>query len=278
MPAATERLAPAKVNLALHVTGRRADGYHLLDSITAFADFGDRLGVAPAASLSLTVTGPLAAGVPLGPENSVLAAAAALGRRRGAAITLEKRLPHAAGLGGGSADAAAALRALADLWQAPLPPPERVLALGADVPACLEGRAVRMRGIGELLSPLCLPPLPALLVNPGVPLATAAVFAALSQARNPPLPPPPDGGDRDTWLGWLASCRNDLQPPALALAPEIGAVLRALEGSEGARLARMSGSGASCFALYDSPARACAAEAAIAAAHPGWWCRAVILG
>jgi 4-diphosphocytidyl-2-C-methyl-D-erythritol kinase len=273
----TEGFAPAKVNLALHVTGRRHDGYHLLDSIVCFADIGDRLRVAPAEALTLTVMGPNAAGVPTDETNSVLQAGGCFNTSRGAGIVLEKHLPHAAGLGGGSSDAAAALRALCTLWGEPLPGSDAVLALGADVPVCLAGQAARMTGIGEALAPVSLPEFPALLVNPGVAVATGAVFQALERHDNDGLTASPQTADRAAWLSYLEAARNDLEPAARQIAPVIGAVLAALHETDGVELVRMSGSGASCFALYQDERQASAAEAALCRAHPDWWCRATRL-
>lgn len=263
----TER-APAKVNLTLHVTGRRGDGYHLLDSLVAFAGAGDRVTVAPSPVPSLRVTGPRAGGVPEGRENLVLRAAALMGVT--AAITLEKHLPAAAGIGGGSSDAAATLRALARLTGRPLP---EALALGADLPVCLIARGARMRGIGETVELLpTLPALDAVLVNPGLPVATPAVFARLARRDNPAMPDRlPRWPDAAACIRWLATQRNDLEAPALALCPDIGVTLTALRESAGCALARMSGSGATCFGLYPDAARARRAAEKIAAAHPGWW-------
>lgn len=279
-PAADPGFAPAKINLSLHVTGQRADGYHLLDSLVAFADVGDRLDVRPAPALSLRVSGPMAAGVPEDGSNLVLKAALALTQGGdeglGASITLDKHLPAAAGIGGGSADAAAALRLLSELWSVPLPDPEAVLALGADVPVCLHGRACRMRGLGEVLSAVPpLPPVPAVLVNPRVEVPTPAVFKLLAQKDNPPMPETLGGfADVRALAEWLAGQRNDLEGPARQVQPVIGAVLAALEASPGALLARMSGSGATCFALHESAESAADAAARLAAAQPGWWVRA----
>jgi 4-diphosphocytidyl-2-C-methyl-D-erythritol kinase len=271
---AIEEFAPAKVNLALHVTGRRADGYHLLDSIVVFAGAGDRLSAAPAGALTLAVTGPRAAGLAAGEENLVMRAARLMAGGRGARMVLEKHLPVASGIGGGSADAAAALRALARLWGVGLPEPDAVLALGADVPVCLAGRPARMSGIGGALAPL--PPLPPcwlVLANPGVAVPTGAVFGGLARRDNPPLPPLPAAGfaDAAALAGWLGTARNDLEAPALAAAPEIGAVRDALAALPGVLLARMSGSGATCFGLVADEAAARAGAARLAAAHPGWW-------
>ncbi|WP_371060622.1 4-(cytidine 5'-diphospho)-2-C-methyl-D-erythritol kinase [Rhodosalinus sp. 5P4] len=271
---AVEAHAPAKINLALHVTGRRADGYHLLDSLVVFADLGDTLRAAPGATTSLRVTGPMARGVPDGPENLVLRAAALIGV--GAELELEKHLPAAAGIGGGSSDAAATLRALSRLSGCAVP--GDAATLGADVPVCLAARPARMRGIGETVEPVAaLPALAAVLVNPGVSLSTPEVFARLAQRENPPLPTPlPRWADAAALVRWLSAQRNDLEAPARALAPVVGEVLAALSASPGCALARMSGSGATCFGLF--PDREGAETAAAALARPGWWVRAVTLG
>lgn len=255
--------APAKLNLTLHVTGRRPDGYHLLDSLVVFLAVGDVVTVAPG-PLSLALTGPFAAGLAKNdPDNLCLRAARLAGRE--AAITLEKNLPLASGIGGGSADAAAVLRALDAR-------PEGVETLGADLPVCMLGRPARMRGLGEILDPLpALPPLHLLLVNPGRALATPAVFGALARRDNPAMPePPPAFADAEALIRFVARCRNDLEPPAIALLPEIADCLAALREA-GARLARMSGSGATCFGIFDSAAGARAAGDRIRAARPGWW-------
>ncbi len=280
--------AAAKVNLSLHVLGRRADGLHDLDSLVGFADVGDRLAFTPGAPLGLTVEGPMAAGLSAGPDNLVRRAASAFaaaypGSRLGH-FTLDKRLPLASGIGGGSADAAAALRLLAaENGVAPDDPALHALAagLGADVPVCLAGHACRMRGTGERIEPLALPPLAAVLVNPGTAVPTPAVFRALGLAPGeahaagvPSLAAPLTG---EALLSHLAAHRNDLAPPAIAIAPAIADVLVALRGA-GARLARMSGSGATCFGLFETPQRAADAADRIAAAHPAWWVAATLLG
>lgn len=268
--------APAKVNLALHVTGRRADGYHLLDSVVVFADIGDWLDLAPSDALSLTVAGPRAAGVPADRRNLIWRAAEAFSPGKGAAITLEKHLPHAGGIGGGSADAAAALRGLSALWGVDLPDDAAVLALGADVPVCLFGRPARMSGIGERVS--ALPPLPPVwivLANPGVEVPTGPVFGALATPDNPPLPEIPPGGwpDAAALADWLCRARNDLEPAARAQVAAIGPVIDALQAQPGCLMARMSGSGGTCFGLF--AAEAAAREAAMAlSGHPGWWVQA----
>ncbi|QYK41855.1 MAG: 4-(cytidine 5'-diphospho)-2-C-methyl-D-erythritol kinase [Paracoccaceae bacterium] len=277
-PPVTE-FAPAKVNLTLHVTGQRADGYHLLDSLVVFADVGDRVTADSGQGLCLRIEGPQAAGLSSGPDNLVLRAARAMGVAD-ATLTLWKALPLASGIGGGSADAAATLRALARLTGRALPPADAVLALGADVPVCLAGSAARMSGVGEVLEPV--PPLPPgwlVLVNPAVAVPTPAVFAALSRRDNPPQPALPRLADAAALAAWLAACRNDLEPAARAIAPVIGDTLGALSHSPGCLLARMSGSGATCFGLFASPAESAAAAAQIRAARPGWWVAdAAILG
>ena len=272
-----QRIARAKVNLALHVVGRRADGYHLLDSLVAFADFGDVVTVEPAPSLSLSITGPMAAGLSAGPDNLVLKAAQMLGSPLGAAITLEKRLPIASGIGGGSADAAATMQALGALWGCALPDAGQVLALGADVPVCLAGQSCRMAGIGDQISPLALPPAHLVLVNPGVGLSTAAVFGALLRRDNPPLPPAAPMPDAVALAAYLCHCRNDLEAPALSIVPQIGAVLAALQGQKGCLLARMSGSGATCFGLFASASAAVAAATALRAQSAAWWVQATTM-
>jgi 4-diphosphocytidyl-2-C-methyl-D-erythritol kinase len=272
-----QRIARAKVNLALHVVGRRADGYHLLDSLVAFADFGDVVTAEPAPSLSLSITGPMAAGLSAGSDNLVLKAAQMLGSPLGAAITLEKRLPIASGIGGGSADAAATMQALGALWGCALPDAGQVLALGADVPVCLAGQSCRMAGIGDQISPLALPPAHLVLVNPGVGLSTAAVFGALLCRDNPPLPPAAPMPDAVALAAYLGHCRNDLEAPALSLVPQIGAVLAALQGQTGCLLARMSGSGATCFGLFASASAAVAAATALRAQSGAWWVQATTM-
>ena len=274
---AVEEPAPAKINLALHVTGRRADGYHLLDSLVAFADARDVIRAEPADDVSLAITGPMAEGAPGGAGNSVLRAAALMGVS--AAITLEKCLPASAGIGGGSSDAAACLRALARLGSVPVPGPAAALGLGADVPVCLLARAARMRGIGEDVTQVAgLPGLDAVLVNPRVPVATPAVFARLERRDAPPMPETlPRWPAASDCARWLAKQRNDLEAPARALCPEIGTVLDRLRATGSCTLARMSGSGATCFGLYPDSDMAGRAAARIAAERPDWWVRATRL-
>lgn len=265
--------APAKINLTLHVTGQRADGYHTLDTLVAFADLGDMVTIAPACDLSLDVRGPFAGGVPTGAENLVLRAARLAGMETGA-ITLDKHLPPSSGIGGGSSDAAALLRALGrdlDL------PPEAILTLGADVPMCLLARAAHVSGIGDVVCPVPdLPALPAVLVNPGVAVSTAQIFATLSERNNAPMTVRPDRPDVPTVLHWLAAQRNDLEQPAIAHAPVIAEALAALRDA-GSALARMSGSGATCVGLFRDLDAAHKAERRLMARHPGWWVRTTLL-
>lgn len=270
--------ARAKINLSLHVTARRADGYHLLDSLVAFAEVGDRLHFAPDPEVTLALEGPFAAGLAAEPDNLVLRAARALGAGPdGARITLDKQLPVASGMGGGSADAAATLRGLARLWGRELPG-DQGLALGADVPVCLAGHSARMRGVGEQITRVRLPRLPAVLVNPGIAVATGAVFAALDRF-GPPMPEalPVMETAREA-VQAVAALRNDLEAPARRIAPAVDAVLTAIRAQEGALLARMSGSGATCFGLFTSDPTAHAAAAALRRAAPDWWCVATRLG
>ena len=269
-----EVFAPAKINLSLHVTGRRADGYHLLDSLVAYADIGDRLQITPGADLSLTVSGMFAKGVPQDARNLVWRAAAGAGWC--GQIALEKSLPHGAGIGGGSSDAGALLNALAG--QGVVFPDSLALSLGADVPVCMTASATRMQGIGEEITPVALPRLPALLVNPGVEVPTAAVFSALTSRDNAAMPAevPLFDGVADC-AGWLSAQRNDLEPAAIEVAPEIDRALSDLRRSRDALMARMSGSGSTCFALYPSMKAAHFAAYEIGAEHPDWWCVATEL-
>jgi 4-diphosphocytidyl-2-C-methyl-D-erythritol kinase len=282
--------APAKINLTLHVLGRRADGYHELESLVAFAGTGDTLTLTPGGALSLVVEGPNAASSGPTEKNLVLTAARHLMERatglRAGRFHLVKRLPAAAGIGGGSADAAAALRLLARLNDRPLDHPaitEAARATGADVPVCVAGCARMMEGAGERLGPpLRLPPLFAVLVNPGVPLETAEVFRALGfQAgqrsageRHPAIE---SGIAAEDLLDRLARARNDLEPPARTLAPAIDEALARLSHTAGCRLARMSGSGATVFGLFETGAGAAAAARLIRAARPGWWVKGTSL-
>jgi len=265
--------APAKINLTLHVTGQRADRYHLLDSLVVFTEAGDRLSVRPMRGLSLSITGPEGAGLSAGADNLVLRAARLMGARD-MAITLEKHLPLASGIGGGSSDAAACLRLLHRVSGAPWPSDAEVLGLGADVPVCLAPRPVRMRGIGEQISPAPpLPPFSLVLVNPRAEVATPQVFSALRHRDGQPMPDAlPHWPDTEAFFDWLGKQRNDLQPVAVELAPSIGTALGALQAQPGCALARMSGSGATCFGLFACAEIAAQAAQAISTEYPDWWC------
>ncbi len=293
--------APAKVNLSLHVVGRRPDGLHDLDSVVVFADVGDQVRLEsfgprkPDAAFSATFSGPFAralADILLAEDTPPLTIETALQRLSEVAgggpesteITLEKNLPIAAGIGGGSSDAAAALRAASRSWG--LGMSEAALsrvgaAVGSDVPACVHARALRLRGAGEDIAPLAAwPAFDAVLANPGVATSTGDVFAAFRDApTSQPSPgPPPQTRDRDEALRWLAHAGNDLEAAATRVTPSIGDALAALAAAPGCRLSRMSGSGATCFGLFDDAAAAAAAAAAVADARPAWWVTACRFG
>ena len=263
--------AAAKINLALHVTGRRADGYHLLDSLVVFVGVGDVVTLQTSDRTQLAVEGPYSDGLPLGEDNLVLRAARLMGAP--VSITLDKQLPVASGIGGGSADAAATLRGVARLCNLHLPTADAVLRLGADVPVCLLGGPVRMTGIGEKMAPLDRVPRGWLvLVNPGLSVSTPDVFRALAQRDNPPMPEIlPSFATIDDLAHFLKTQRNDLQTPAIGLAPGIAETLRALEAQPDCTLARMSGSGATCFGLFADPDAAQKAAEAIRGSRPDWW-------
>jgi 4-diphosphocytidyl-2-C-methyl-D-erythritol kinase len=271
--------APAKLNLYLHVTGRRDDGFHLLDSLVAFADIADRVAVTAAPRLSLAIEGPFASGLLANDtSNLVWRAAAALAQRLGrapdVALTLEKNLPIASGIGGGSSDAAATLKALAALWQMD---DDKLLAevgagLGADVPVCLAAKTSWLGGIGERVEPApALPPVPLVLVNPNIALPTPGVFKArrgpFSNAARFTAAP----HDVQALVALLAERRNDLTAPAIEQVPVIATVLERLATADGALLARMSGSGATCFAFFSSTTKAEAAAESLRTAEPRWW-------
>lgn len=287
--------APAKINLTLRVLGRRADGYHELESLVAFAGVGDALTFAPGGALTLAVSGPTAQAAGDNADNLVLKAARALaGRIAGLTLggfALSKRLPVAAGLGGGSADAAAALRLLARANGVALDDPrlmQAAQATGSDVPVCLDPKPRLMRGVGDVLSaPLDLPRLFTVLVNPGVAISTRDVFAALNLASVPasggassptPLVSEGWGGEPTAFVAALARERNDLEAPAIELEPAIANVLAVLQALPGCRLARMSGSGATCFGLFPTNAAAAAAARTLRVGYPQWWVRATVLG
>ncbi|MEP6277233.1 4-(cytidine 5'-diphospho)-2-C-methyl-D-erythritol kinase [Hyphomonas sp.] len=283
-------LAPAKVNLFLHVGAVQQNGRHPLDSLIMFAgsDAADRVSAEPADTLTLDIAGPCAAHLDADDDNLVLRAARALcareGRALGATLTLDKHLPVAAGIGGGSADAGAALRVLQELWSLDSDLVRQVAApLGGDVPVALEGRTALMQGEGEIVHVQTgLPQLPAVLVNPSLDCPTGPVFRAFDEGAGgtgfaaleavPDLPLPAEV------IEWLKDQRNDLEPPAIRLVPEIRGVLDTLNVTPGARLARMSGSGATCFALFETIEAAQSAARTLERAHPSWWIRATSLG
>ncbi len=277
-----EYIAHAKINLALHVTGQRPDGFHLLDTLVVFAQFGDRIILSPGrdkgAGAAFETCGPFAGKLGADENNLVMRAANALAQFAGkpvapVAITLEKNLPVASGIGGGSADAAATLLALKDFW---LPDTELDLAdiaasLGSDVAMCLHAKPLRAQGIGEVITPLnSTSPLALLLVNPGVPVATPEVFKRLSLRKNPAISNEPM--TKLPGLRQITVLRNDLEQAAIAIAPIIAEVLTTLTDTQNCRLARMSGSGATCFGIYDSFASAEAAMNTVKAGHSDWWC------
>lgn len=284
----------AKVNLTLRVVGRRFDGLHDLESVVAFADCADRLTLTPGAKLDLTTTGPLAEACGEAADNLVLKAARLLGEMvpdlKLGEFTLDKVLPVAAGIGGGSADAAAALRLLARANGLALDDARLVEVAkrtGADVPVCLNSRACVMTGVGETLLPLSVPKMPCVMVNPCVPVATRDVFAALGLRNGDLLVGasdvmraaawPEPGASVEDWVEALAAGANDLEAPAIRIQPVIGAVLSALSASDGAWLARMSGSGATCFAIYENTAEAQRAAQKIRVDHPQWWVHSGVL-
>lgn len=282
MPMTAEAFAPAKVNLTLHVTGKRPDGKHLLDSLVGFANVGDVVTVTPDARSGVTVSGPEAAGVPTDDSNLVAKVAAAFWPAEPLQIHLLKNLPVASGIGGGSADAAACFRAICQLGgtREGARAMRSLLSLGADIPMCVRSAPARIRGIGEEVALLnALPNLPIVLVNPRVEVSTAAVFAALDQTDNPPMKDlPHDLSDHVALIHWLKRQRNDLQSAAINLAPEISQVLNHISATPDCQLARMSGSGASCFGLYGTSRQAEKAANALVAEHPDWWVEATQLG
>jgi 4-diphosphocytidyl-2-C-methyl-D-erythritol kinase len=284
----------AKVNLTLRVVGRRVDGYHDLESVVAFADCADRLTLTPGSTLTLKTTGPLAQDCGETADNLVFKAAQLLGERvsdlKLGDFTLDKMLPVAAGIGGGSADAAAALRLLAQANGLAVNDArliEVAKLTGADVPVCLASRACVMTGVGETLLPLRLPKMPCVLVNPRVPVATREVFEALGLRNGELLVGitdviratawPEEGASIEDWVEVLAAGSNDLEAPATRIQPVIAEVLSALSATNGAWLARMSGSGATCFAIFENTPEAQRASQKIQLDHPQWWVHAGVL-
>ncbi len=271
--------APAKVNLYLHITGRRADGYHLLDSLFVFAKNGDVVSVQNAEKLSLEITGTYASALANDESNIVLKAARMLAQEKGfipkARIILEKKLPVASGIGGGSADAAATLKALVSLWNLEISQEELhkiALSLGADVPSCLVSKAVQVSGIGDILAPApALPKLFVLLVNPNKPVSTSTVFKARAPVFSKPFPFERPVSDFDDFIRELEKRHNDLFEAACQIEPEVGRVIKILEKQPLCRLARMSGSGGTCFGLFPSAADALSAYETIRLKYPDWW-------
>ena len=283
--------ARAKVNLTLRVNGRRTDGYHDLESVVAFADCADRLTLTPGSEVNLKMSGPLAQACGETSDNLVLKAARLLAERvpdlKAGSFTLDKVLPVAAGIGGGSADAAAALRLLAQLNGLALDDPriiEVAQLTGADVPVCVASQACVMTGVGETLQPLNLPKMPCVMVNPCVPVATRDVFDALGLRNGELLVGatdvllqdgwPEEKASLEDWVEALAASSNDLEAPAMRIEPVIGEVISALSATNGAWLARMSGSGATCFAIYENTSEAQRAAEKIRRDHPVWWVHA----
>ena len=294
MPALLED-GRAKVNLTLRVVGRRVDGYHDLESMVAFADCADHLTLTPGSQLELRTTGPLAQACGETSDNLVLKAARLLAERvpgmKAGSFTLDKVLPVAAGIGGGSADAAAALRLLAQLNEL-APDDPRIIEVarltGADVPVCVASRPCVMTGVGETLQPLALPKMPCVMVNPCVLVATKDVFGALGLRNGELLVGatdvllqdrdwPDEGASLEEWIEALAASSNDLEAPAMRIQSVIGDVIAALSATNGAWLTRMSGSGATCFAIYENTADAGRAADLIRRDHPGWWVHAGVL-
>lgn len=288
MDAAFSETAPAKVNLALHVVGRREDGYHLLHTLCVFTDLADQLWAVPAHDDALIVTGPFGTDLPNGRSNLVIRALEKFRARfpgrlpQGIEIHLEKHLPVAAGLGGGSADAAAVLRLLASMSTAPIPDSDLfalAATLGADVPMCLLSRPCEVTGIGEIIRPLpTFPHMHLVLVNPLEAVSTPEVFKRLVDRHNPTMPPLPEPLDRAAHLSlWLEDTRNDLQQAAITLVPAIAPSVAAIAATPGCVAARMSGSGATCFGLYGSAAAAHQAAHDLREKLPGFWVAATPL-
>lgn len=276
---AQKRAAPAKINLTLHITGQRDDGYHLLDSLVVFANVADQLTAKKAATFDLSVSGPFAQGVPTDESNLILRAAQVLRRTHNvtdaASITLEKNLPHAAGIGSGSSDAATTIKMLADLWGVPPLPHSatQVLGLGADVPVCMRSPApTHMSGIGDILGRVpSLPNCALVLVRPPVDVPTAAIFKSLTSRDGAAMDPIPTGMDFDTMIGWLQNQRNDMAAAAMKLAPEIGQAIKKLTSMPAVAYAGMSGSGATCFGVVKDMGTARQVARTVQLSHMGWW-------
>ena len=265
--------AHAKVNLTLHVVGQRANGYHEMQSLVCLTEFGDQIHLTPAVNFSFQVIGPYAAGIPVDESNLVVQATKFMAKKHSKTldcqIILEKNLPMASGIGGGSSDAAAVMRALSQYWSVPLPNADELMALGADIPVCLTTGLTLMEGAGEDVTQLSAAPNWGLvLVNPNVGVSTPAVFKALNSKHNPPMQNVAENCVDITWLG---DQRNDLEPPAIAMVPEVVAVVDAISATLHCQMARMSGSGATCFGLFANTEHANAAAERLQGAHPNWW-------
>ena len=265
-------LARAKVNLCLHVTGRREDGMHLLDSIVVFPHLGDVLEASPNNELTLEISGPFGEGLDAGADNLVIRAARTLADK-GAALRLRKNLPVASGIGGGSTDAAACIRLLSDMWDVDVPSLESLADLGADVPVCMAHLPTRMSGIGEKLTPMvAMPTFWIVLVNAGQGVETGAVFKAMKSRDNAGLSSLPESFQTaDNLFDYLGAQRNDMQAAAIKNCPVIADVLNALKVTRNCALSRMSGSGGTCFGLYENEADAIAAALEVRDNHPDWW-------
>ena len=265
--------AHAKVNLTLHVVGQRANGYHELQSLVCLTEFGDQIHLSPAADFSFQVIGPNASGIPVDESNLVVQAAKFMAQKHSKSldcqIILEKNLPMASGIGGGSSDAAAVMRALSQYFSVPLPNVDELMALGADIPVCMNKGLTLMQGAGEDVTQLCAAPnWGVVLVNPNVGVSTPAVFNALNSKRNLPMQ---DVAENCVDIAWLGDQRNDLEPPAMAMVPEVGAVVDAISAAPHCQMARMSGSGATCFGVFADIKHANAAAERLQRAHPDWW-------
>lgn len=265
--------AHAKVNLTLHVIGQLPNGYHNLQSLVGLTDFGDQIYLSPASGFEFQVTGPFSQGIPLDDRNLVVRAAQFMAnkysRELECKVVLEKNLPMASGIGGGSSDAAAVMKALSQYWSVPLPNVDELMALGADIPVCMSSGLTLMEGAGEQVTPLAPPPAwGLLLINPNVGVSTPAVFNALSRKNNPQMEKVTEHCHD---IGWLCNQRNDLEPPAVAMVPEVAAVLDAISTTPHCKVARMSGSGATCFGVFADVNAAQTAAETLKHGHPNWW-------
>ena len=265
--------AHAKGNLTLHVVGQRANGYHELQSLVCLTEFGDQIHLSPAADFSFQVIGPNASGIPVDESNLVVQAAKFMAQKHSKSldcqIILEKNLPMASGIGGGSSDAAAVMRALSQYFSVPLPNVDELMTLGADIPVCMTTGLTLMEGAGEDVTQLSAAPnWGVVLVNPNVGVSTPAVFNALNSKRNLPMQ---DVAENCVDIAWLGDQRNDLEPPAMAMVPEVGAVVEAISAAPHCQMARMSGSGATCFGVFADIKHANAAAERLQRAHPDWW-------